>query len=100
MHCSLGMIVLPFVTLHVLDFAAYKIWWIRVCFPSADLTVQFNPAMYDVSESNGSVTLLLETDKQFQYPFTVNVGTADGTAVGEPHCVDLQNCNMLVNSSS
>ena len=56
--------------------------------------------MYDVSESNGSVTLLLETDNKFQYPFTVNVGTADGTAVGEPHCVDMQNCNMLVNSSS
>ena len=39
---------------------------------------------YDVLESNGSVTLLLETDRQFQYPFTVDVGTADGTAVGEP----------------
>ena len=56
--------------------------------------------MYDVLESNGSVTLLLETDRKFQYPFTVNIGTADGTAVGEPHCVDMQNCNMLVNSSS
>ena len=53
---------------------------------------------YDVFESNGSVTLFLETDKQFQYPFTVTVGTADGPAVGEPHCVDMQNCNMLVNS--
>ena len=55
---------------------------------------------YDVFESNGSVTFLLETDKQFQYPFTVDIGTVDGTAVGEPHCVDMQNCNMLVNSSS
>ena len=70
------------------------------CSSSADLTVQFNPATYDVSESNGSVTLLLETDKRFQHPFTVNVGTADGTAVGEPHCVDMQNFNMLENSSS
>ena len=94
------MIVLPFVNCtYVPDFAAYKIRWTLVCFSSADLTVQFNPGTYDVFESNGSVTLLLETDKQFQYPFTVDVGTADGTAVGEPHCVDMQNCNMLVNSS-
>ena len=95
------MIVLPFVnfmylTLPLTRYGGYE----YVCFPSADLTVQFNPATYDVFESTGSVTLLLETDKQFQYPFTVNVGTADGTAVGEPHCVDLQYCNMLVNSSS
>ena len=84
------MIVLPFVTLCTW---LCKIQWIQVCFSFTDLTVQFNPATYDVLESNGSVALLLETDKQFQYPFTVNVGTADGTAVGEPHSVDMQNCN-------
>ena len=60
------------------------IQWIRTYFSSTDLSVQFNPVTYDVLESNGSVTLLLETDRQFQYPFIVNVSTADGRAVGEP----------------
>lgn len=55
------------------------------CFSCPDLVVQFNPVSYTVSESGGSVTLMLETDKQFEYPFTVDVNTADGTAVGEPH---------------
>ena len=53
--------------------------------PSPDLVVQFNPELYNVSESGGTVTLSLETDKQFEYPFTVEVNTADGTAVGEVH---------------
>ena len=53
--------------------------------PFPDLVVQFNPELYSVSESGGSVTLLLEADKQFEYPFTVQVITADGTAVGEAH---------------
>lgn len=38
-----------------------------------------------MSELSGSVTLLLETDKQLEYPFTVNVTTANGIAVGELH---------------
>ena len=53
--------------------------------PSPDLVVQFNPELYNVSESGGTVTLLLEVDKQFEYPFTVEVNTADRTAVGEVH---------------
>lgn len=55
------------------------------CFVCSDLTVQFNSATYTVFESNGNVTLTLKTDKPFEYPFTVDVSTADGTAVGELH---------------
>ena len=53
-------------------------------FIHSDLIVQFNPASYSVLESSGNAVLTLETDKPFEYPFSVEVNTADGTAVGEP----------------
>lgn len=55
----------------------------------SDLTVQFNSETYTVLESIGNVTLTLKTDKPFEYPFTIDVSTAEGTAVGEhTHCVN------------
>ena len=53
-------------------------------FLHSDLVVQFNPVTYSVLESGGNAVLTLETDKPFEHPFTVEVNTADGTAVGEP----------------
>ena len=60
----------------------------------SDLVVQFNPATYSVLESSGNASLTLETDKPFEYPFSVEVNTVDGTAVGEP--ITMSKCPGVV----
>ena len=55
------------------------------CFSYPDIVLQFSSVFKTVSELSGSVTLFLEADKPFEYPFSVNVTTANGIAVGELH---------------
>ena len=45
--------------------------------------VVFNPTQYNVSESDGVVTLTLNADKSASFEYTVEVVTQDGTATGK-----------------
>ena len=48
-----------------------------------DVTVQFNPTQYNVSEGDGEVELTLVASGAASFDYTVEVDTVDGTAVGE-----------------
>ena len=42
--------------------------------------MQFNPAMYTVTEGDSVVTVTLEALNDHEFPFNVTVNTMDGTA--------------------
>ena len=45
--------------------------------------VVFDPISYNVSESDGEVTLTLRANSTASFDYTVQVDTSDGSAIGE-----------------
>jgi hypothetical protein len=45
-----------------------------------DLYIQFSSPVYEVSEGKGEVMVAIETDKMFEYPFSMQVASMDGSA--------------------
>ena len=48
-----------------------------------DVSVEFSPAEYSVSESDGFVVLTLVANREASFEYSVNVDTADINATGK-----------------
>ena len=48
-----------------------------------DLFVSFQMANYSVAESIGSFIAIVYATREAEFPYTVSVATADGTALGK-----------------